>query len=91
MDLLDTALVFTIERGDLVALNAKYHLACLVRLQNRHCSLMKQNQNSHFSHVEEGKMQAKAIVELISYVENTVEDRMMFCFKFSLLRQLYER
>ena len=35
------------------------------------------------------KTQARAFVELIAYVENAVEDG-TFCFKFSLLRQLYE-
>ena len=59
MDLKDTALLFTIEGGDLVALDAKYHLVCLAGLRNRNRSLMRQNQNSHCSHVEEGKMQAE--------------------------------
>jgi len=66
MDLQDTALLSTIEGGGLVALDAKY---CLAGLRNRNCSFMRQNHNSHSSHVEEGKMQARAFVELISYVE----------------------
>ena len=88
-DLQDTALLSTIEGGDLVALDAKYHLACLAGLRNRHRSFIRQNQDSHSSRTEEMKTRARAFVELITYVENAVEDG-TFCFKFSLLRQLYE-
>ncbi len=35
------------------------------------------------------RTQARAFAELIAYVENAV-DSGTFCFKFSLLRQLYE-
>ena len=72
-----------------MALDAKYHLACLAGLRNRHCSFIRQNQDSHSSYTEDLKTQARAFVELITYVENAVEDS-TFCFKFSLLRQLYE-
>ena len=85
MDLQGPVLLSTIEGGDLMVLDAKYHLVCLAGLQNRECS-MRQYQNFHSSHVEEGKMQARAFVELISYVENTVKDG-MFCFKFSSLHR----
>ena len=72
-----------------MALDAKYHLACLAGLRNRHRSFIRQNQDSHSSHTEDLKTQARAFVELITYVENAVENG-TFCFKFSLLRQLYE-
>ena len=72
-----------------MALDAKYHLACLAGLRNRHRSFIRQNQDSHSSHTEDLKTQARAFVELIAYVENAVEDG-TFCFKFSLLRQLCE-
>ena len=44
-DLQDTALLTIIERGDLTALVAKYHLSCLTGLRNRHCSLLRQSQS----------------------------------------------
>ena len=66
-DLQDTALLSTIEGGDLVALDAKYHLACLAGLRNRHRSFIRQNQDSLSSHTEDMKTQARAFVELIAY------------------------
>ena len=56
-----------------MALDAKYHLACLAGLRNRHRSFIRQNQDSHSSHTEDMKTQARAFVELITYVENAVE------------------
>ena len=88
-DLQDTVLLSTIEGGELVALDAKYHLACLAGLRNRHRSFIRQNQDSHSSHTEDLKTQARAFVELITYVQNPVEDG-TFCFKFSSLHQLYK-
>ena len=74
MDLQDTAVVAPIEGGDLIALDAKYHLVCLAGLRNRHCSFIRENQKSHSSHAEERKTQARVFVELNTYVENAVED-----------------
>ncbi len=88
-DLQDTALLSTIGCGDLVALDAKYHLACFAGLQDRHLSFIRKQQDSHSTSTEEMRTQARAFAELIAYVENAV-DSGTFCFKFSLLRQLYE-
>ena len=89
MDLQDTAVLAAIEGGDLIALDAKYHLVCLAVLRNRHRSFIRQNQKSDSSHAEERKTQVRVFVELITYVENAVEDG-QFCFKFSSLHHLYE-
>jgi hypothetical protein len=51
-DLHDTDILSRIEDGDLIALDAKYHLACLTLLRNRHRSLMRQNQDSSDSQQE---------------------------------------
>jgi hypothetical protein len=40
----DTDLLSRIEGGDLIALDAKYHLACLTLLRNRHRSLLRQRE-----------------------------------------------
>ncbi len=46
-DLQDSDLLTRIEGvGDLIALEAKYHLACLVGLRNRHRSLMRNRESS---------------------------------------------
>ena len=81
-DLQDTVLLSTTEGGDLVALDAKYHLACLAGLRNRHRSFIRQNQDSHSSHTEDMKTQARAFVELITYVENAVEIMKCDCIDF---------
>ena len=89
-DLQDTALLAKLEGGDLIALDAKYHLACLTQLRNRYRSLLRQSQQDPYYRNEEKKKQARVFVELISYIENSVEDG-TFCFKFSDLRHLFEK
>ena len=42
-DLQDTELLAKISGGDLTAIEAKYHLACLTSLRNKHCSYLRQN------------------------------------------------
>ena len=61
-----------------MAIIGKFTLVCLAGLRNRHRSLMRLNQNCHSSHVEEGKMQTRAFVELISYVEKAVDSASNF-------------
>ena len=88
-DLQDTALLAKIEGGHLIALDAKYHLACLTQLRNRHRSLMRESQQHPYSLGEDKKKQVRVFAELITYIENSVEDG-TFCFKFSELRHLFE-
>ena len=88
-ELQDTALLARIEGGDLIALEAKYHLPCLTKLRNQHRSLLKKDQNSTDGQNEVKKKQARAFSELVSYVENAVEDG-TFCFKLADLRHLFE-
>ena len=88
IELQDTALLTRIEGGDLTALEAKYHLSCLTALRNRYRSLLRQRQ-CFSSDREEEKVEARAFVELINHVENSIENG-TFCFKFSVLRQMFE-
>ncbi len=74
-DLQDASLLAKIEGGDLNALEAKYHLSCLVKLRNRHRSYLRGIPNaSSKSH----EMEARAFVELLTYIENSVEDGEFF-------------
>ena len=86
-DLQETDLLTRLEGGDLIAKEAKYHLVCLVGLRNRHRS--QSRHGSHDINIEEKKIQARAFIELITHIENAVEDG-TFCFKFASLRQLYQ-
>ena len=88
-DLQENELLTRIEGGDLIALDAKYHLACLTALRNRHRSLMRQRQDCSDNQKEENKFEARAFVELIAHVENGVEGGQLY-FKLSSLREIYE-
>lgn len=86
----ETELLARIGGGDLIALEAKYHLQCLTVLRNRYHSLIRQQEQKVGNTSEEKRIKAKALVELYTYIENCVEDG-TFCFKFSVLHQLYEK
>ena len=81
-ELQDTDLIVRMEGGDLVALKCKYHLECLTALQNRYRSLKSQQDKESGEVSEENQVKARTFVELLTYIENCVEDG-TFCFKFS--------
>ena len=85
-DLEDTALLTRIDGGDLTALEAKYHLSCLTTLRNRHRSFLRQSE-SFSNDGEEGGIEARAFVELVTHVENSIENG-TFCCKLSMLCQI---
>lgn len=89
-DLQDTALLAKISGGDLIAIEAKYHLTCLTELRNRHRSKTRQFNESCESKNEEYKTEARAFIELTSSIENSVEDG-IFHFRLVDLRKLYEK
>lgn len=89
-ELKETQLLAALEGGDLIALDAKYHLQCYTALRNRYRShLRKLDQDLVGGSAEESKIKARALVELYTYIENCVEDG-TFYFKFSMLHELYE-
>lgn len=88
-DLQDTALLAKIEGGDLHALEAKYHMACLTKLRNSHRSLKREKQDISSCNMEEKKIEARALTELLSYIEISIEEGVL-CFKVSELRCLYQ-
>ena len=87
-DLEEAELIARIEGGDLIALEAKYHLQCLTALRNRHRSIMRKREQD-VGGTEVRMIKARALVELFMHIENCVEDG-TFYFKFSALHQLYE-
>ena len=88
-ELQDTNLIARMEGGNLVALECKCHLECLTALQNCYQSLKSQQDKESGEVSEENQVKARAFVELFTYIENCMEDG-TFCFKFSILHQLYE-
>ena len=90
-DLQDTALLAKISGGDRIAIEAKYHLSCLIELRNRHRSKKtRQFQESSESRNEDQKNEARAFIELTSSIENSVEYG-IFNFKLVDLRKLHEK
>ena len=88
-DLRDASLLAKIEGGDLIALEAKYHLSCLATLRNRHRSHVSGVQSASENSFEKEKMEARALVELLTHIESSVEEGNFF-FKLSELQFLYE-
>lgn len=88
-DLQDTSLLAKIEGGDLIALEAKYHLSCLVTYRNRHRSHVRERQSSSRESLEKIKTEARAFVELLAYIDSSIEEGISI-FKLSELRILYE-
>lgn len=87
-DLHDTALLTRIATGgDLTAQEAKYHFACLTAIRNKHRSFTRQNQECTSS--IDGLTEARVFVELITYIENSMDNGTLY-FKFSELRHMYE-
>uniref|UniRef100_UPI00358F8763 uncharacterized protein isoform X1 n=1 Tax=Myxine glutinosa TaxID=7769 RepID=UPI00358F8763 len=91
-DLQDTAVLSRIAAGDVIAVDGMYHLNCLTEFRNRHRTFLRvqrKQKDSDGSQMEKKKKEARAFIELTSYIETSVEDG-TFCFKLSELRHMYE-
>ena len=78
------SLLARIEVGDLIALEAKYHLSCLATFDNHHRSHIKEIHCALEESLENKIMEAVAFVELVIYIESSVEEGNFF-FKLSEL------
>ena len=87
-DLQDTELMVKTTGADLVALEAKYHLKCLVNLQHRHRSFLRAKITEARS--EERLNEARAMVELHGHIQETIEEG-EHIFKLSDLHSLYTK
>ncbi len=86
-ELQDTSLLAKIGGGDLIAIEAKYHLKCLSAYRNKYRSSQRAKKDStvdRFSSI----VKAKSFVELISHIEDGIENS-QFIFKLSELHTLY--
>ena len=88
-DLEDTVLLSRLGVTDLMASEAKYHLKCMNDFRNRHRSYLRQKRKIHdIQNREEGRVKARAFLELCTYMEISVRDGQFF-FKLNELRSLY--
>ena len=83
----DKGLMALMAGGDLVAIEAKCHLKCLVAFRNRFRSLNRDTQKEPCNAV--AILQARVFAELVSYIENKVEAG-SYIFKLSETHALYE-
>ena len=86
INLEDSALLAKIGGGDLMAIEANYHRACLTKFRNNDRA---QNREYLALSKEEKKIEARVVIELCSYIENSVEEGIL-CFKLSELMNLYQ-
>ncbi len=83
----DTSLLSRISGGDLIAIDAKYHINCLVAYKSHYRSA--QRVCVSVSSIENNVLQARAFTELISYIEGNV-DNGTYIIKLAVLHNLYE-
>ena len=86
-ELKDSVLVSRITGGDLIAIEAKYHLNCLVNLRNRYRSQLRK-QNREPEDLNEKVNESRVFVEVTSYIEKAVNHGTLL-FKLSELHTLY--
>ena len=87
-ELNDSRLLERIVKGDLIAIGAKYHLKCLIELNNRYRSHVRKS-NKDKQNVDENVCNSRVFVELASYVKKEVYSGKLV-FKLSDLHSLYE-
>ena len=86
-DLQDSALLKHIAGGDMIAIEAKYHKKCITNLTNRHRAFLRQIQDCQSGEGDK-KNEARAFVELISFMESCVDDG-KYVLTLTELHQLY--
>lgn len=77
--------------GDLVAIEAKYHMKCLTNVRNKHKIMMRKSKKIELVEAEEAEKinEARAFLELTDYIESSVENGTHF-FVVAELHTLYE-
>ena len=63
-----------ISGGDIIAIEAKYHINCLVSYKNRYRSIRRAHVSESSSNTEGRVLQARAFSELISNIEDNIEN-----------------
>lgn len=80
------SLLARIQGGDLIAIEAKYHLPCLTRLRNQYRLHQGRKQDLHDT--KEMVNESRAYVELTSYINKSVEGGTLM-FKLADLHHIY--
>ncbi len=89
LELKDFELLGRISEGDLIAIEAKYHLKCMITLRNRYRSLCSRKAKESGDGADDERMdESVAFVELVEFIEGCVENG-THLFKLSELSSLY--
>ena len=87
-ELNDSRLLVRIIGENLIAIEAKYHLKCLIELKNRYRSHVRKS-NKDKQNIDENVCNSRVFVELANYVKKEVISGKLL-FKLSELHSLYE-
>ena len=77
LELQDSQLMSRISGGDIIAIEAKYHINCLVSYKNHYRSMQQAHVSESSSNTERRVLQARAS-ELISNIEDNIENGTYF-------------
>ncbi len=85
----DTDMLVKLADGDLVAIEAKYHLSCLTKYRNQYRGYVQSCITSCSSASEDQKRgKCMAFANTVSYIENCLKNR-TFIFKLSEVHKVY--
>ena len=87
-DLKDASLLAKLSGADIVAIEGKYHFVCLNKYRNKHRSLLREQ--NRLDELDAQHWEARSFAELISYLENCIENE-SYIFKLSELYALYTK
>jgi len=87
-EMLDTEILAKISGYDLVAIEVKYHVSCLLQYWNKYQSFLQQQHSPKIWSREQHK--ARAFTELVAFIEASLEEK-SYLFKRSELHQLYQQ
>ena len=90
LELQDSQLISRISGGYVIAIEAKYHTKCLVSYKNLYRSMQLAQVSESSSNTEERVLQARAFSELISNIEDNVENG-TYLFKLKDLYDMFTR
>ena len=88
LELQDSQLMSRISGGDIIAIEAKYHINCLVSYKNRYRSMQRAHVSESSSNTEGRVLQARAFSELISNIEDNIENG-TYLFKLKDLHAMF--
>ena len=83
-DLEDASLLAKLSGADIVAIEGKYHFDCLNKYRNKH------REQNRLAELDDQHWEARSFAELISYLENCIENE-SYIFKLRELYALYTK